>query len=72
MKGQGTTDLENSLVEDLTTLLFRYRVHIRTGCQFLDEVDSCKVLSEDFGNVLCGVNNALRSPLEHRFRPQRR
>ena len=23
-----------------------YRVHIRTGCQFLDEVDSCKVLSE--------------------------
>lgn len=24
-----------------------YRVHIRTGCQFLDEVDSCKVLSED-------------------------
>lgn len=61
LKGQGTTDLENSLVEDLTTLLFRYRVHIRTGCQFLDEVDSCKVLSEEFGNVLRGVNNALRS-----------
>lgn len=61
LKGQGTTDLENSLVEDLTTLLFRYRVHIRTGCQFLDEVDSCKVLCEEFGNVLRGVNNALRS-----------
>lgn len=61
LKGQGTADLENSLVEDLTTLLFRYRVHIRTGCQFLDEVDSCKVLSEDFENVLRGVNSALHS-----------
>mmetsp|Transcript_26085 Transcript_26085/g.60415 ORF Transcript_26085/g.60415 Transcript_26085/m.60415 type:complete len:909 (-) Transcript_26085:47-2773(-) len=61
LKGQGTADLENSLVEDLTTLLFRYRVHIRTGCQFLDEVDSCKVFSEDFENVLRGVNNALHS-----------
>ncbi|CAE7511634.1 Calm4 [Symbiodinium pilosum] len=61
LKGQGTADLENSLVEDLTTLLFRYRVHIRTGCQFLDEVDSCKVLNEDFENVLRGVNNALHS-----------
>ncbi|CAJ1372359.1 unnamed protein product [Effrenium voratum] len=61
LKGQGTTDLENSLVEDLTTLLFRYRVHVRTGCQFLDEADSCKVLTEDFENVLRGVNNALHS-----------
>eukprot|EP00440_Ansanella_granifera_P074308 gb/GFBE01080639.1/.p1 GENE.gb/GFBE01080639.1/~~gb/GFBE01080639.1/.p1 ORF type:complete len:916 (+),score=226.76 gb/GFBE01080639.1/:1-2748(+) len=59
LQGQGSADLQNSLVEDVTTILFRHRIAIRKGCQFLDEVDSGKVHKEDFVNVLQGVNSAL-------------
>jgi protein phosphatase len=56
---QGSEDLQNSLAEDITTVLFRHRMAIRVGCQYLDEEDSGKVSKEEFIQVLNGVNSAL-------------
>eukprot|EP00930_Biecheleria_cincta_P003021 TRINITY_DN103963_c0_g1_i1.p1 TRINITY_DN103963_c0_g1~~TRINITY_DN103963_c0_g1_i1.p1 ORF type:complete len:921 (+),score=212.05 TRINITY_DN103963_c0_g1_i1:74-2836(+) len=56
---QGAADLQNSLVEDVTTVLFRHRMAIRKGCHHVDEINSQKVHQEDFMDVLHGVNSAL-------------
>lgn len=56
---QGATDLQNSLVEDVTTVLFRHRMAIRKGCHHMDEINSQKVHKEDFMDCLHGVNSAL-------------
>jgi Ca2+-binding EF-hand superfamily protein len=56
---QGAADLQNSLVEDVTTVLFRHRMAIRRGCHHVDEINSQKVHKEDFMDVLHGVNSAL-------------
>lgn len=60
--GEGSKDLEDSLAEDITTVLFRHRLAIRMGCQYLDEEGTGKVHAEDFVRVLQGVNNALSRP----------
>jgi len=59
---EGCVDIANTLGEDITTVLFRHRLAIRMGCQYLDEEGSGKVKSEDFDTVLHGVNSVLARP----------
>eukprot|EP00933_Yihiella_yeosuensis_P075186 TRINITY_DN8441_c1_g1_i1.p1 TRINITY_DN8441_c1_g1~~TRINITY_DN8441_c1_g1_i1.p1 ORF type:complete len:924 (+),score=199.43 TRINITY_DN8441_c1_g1_i1:169-2940(+) len=56
---EGSEDLQHSLAEDITTVLFRHRLAIRVGCQHIDDEDTGKVTKEDFQRVLKGVNSAL-------------
>mmetsp|Transcript_85478 Transcript_85478/g.275125 ORF Transcript_85478/g.275125 Transcript_85478/m.275125 type:complete len:194 (-) Transcript_85478:42-623(-) len=59
---EGSSDLANTLGEDITTVLFRHRLAIRMGCQYLDEEGTGKVRAEDFSTVLNGVNSVLARP----------
>eukprot|EP00927_Polykrikos_kofoidii_P046744 TRINITY_DN40881_c0_g1_i1.p1 TRINITY_DN40881_c0_g1~~TRINITY_DN40881_c0_g1_i1.p1 ORF type:complete len:1041 (-),score=232.68 TRINITY_DN40881_c0_g1_i1:75-3065(-) len=59
MNGSGIVD---SIAEDITTVLFRHRLAIRMGCQYLDEDGIGKIRAEDFQTVLQGVNSALSRP----------
>mmetsp|Transcript_59351 Transcript_59351/g.130337 ORF Transcript_59351/g.130337 Transcript_59351/m.130337 type:complete len:1009 (-) Transcript_59351:23-3049(-) len=59
---EGNMDIANTLGEDITTVLFRHRLAIRMGCQYLDEEGSGKVKADDFNTVLNGVNSVLARP----------
>merc|ERR1719215_868676 len=56
------SDIEKTLGEDITTVLFRHRLAIRLGCQYLDEDGCGKVKAEDFSTVLHGGNSVLARP----------
>mmetsp|Transcript_90828 Transcript_90828/g.157659 ORF Transcript_90828/g.157659 Transcript_90828/m.157659 type:complete len:1000 (+) Transcript_90828:58-3057(+) len=58
----GSSDIADSLGEDITTVLFRHRHAIRMGCHYLDEDGVGKIRAEDFRTVLQGVNSALSRP----------
>eukprot|EP00929_Paragymnodinium_shiwhaense_P082965 TRINITY_DN43_c1_g3_i1.p1 TRINITY_DN43_c1_g3~~TRINITY_DN43_c1_g3_i1.p1 ORF type:complete len:985 (+),score=333.47 TRINITY_DN43_c1_g3_i1:104-3058(+) len=64
--GAGVVD---SVAEDVSTVLFRHRVAIRMGCQYLDEEGVGRIRAEDFQTVLEGVNSALSKP-ERALMPQ--
>mmetsp|Transcript_15165 Transcript_15165/g.39015 ORF Transcript_15165/g.39015 Transcript_15165/m.39015 type:complete len:1020 (+) Transcript_15165:84-3143(+) len=57
--GEGSQLFADSLGEDITTVLFRHRLAIRMGCQYLDEEGTGTVHAEDFDRVLHGVNSVL-------------
>jgi len=58
----GTSDIMDTLGEDISTVLFRHRLAIRMGCHYLDEEGTGLVRAEDFKQVLNGVNSALARP----------
>merc|ERR1712039_347223 len=57
--GQGSHDISDTLGEDITTVLFRHRLAIRMGCQYLDEEGAGRIRSEEFAKVLQGINQVL-------------
>lgn len=59
---EGSKDIKDTLAEDVTTVLFRHRMAIRAGCQYLDEDGNGAISAEDFIKVLQGVNAALSRP----------
>mmetsp|Transcript_54107 Transcript_54107/g.168016 ORF Transcript_54107/g.168016 Transcript_54107/m.168016 type:complete len:982 (-) Transcript_54107:109-3054(-) len=59
---EGGLDVEESLVEDITTVLFRHRLALRKGCLFFDEDGVGSIFAEDFRKVLQAVNNTLARP----------
>lgn len=59
---KGSSNVEDSISEDVTTLLFRHRLAIKMGCQYLDEEGTGRVKAEDLLKVLQGVNNVLSRP----------
>lgn len=67
---QGNSDIANSLAEDITTVLFRHRLAIRTGCQYFDEEGTGKVKADDLEKVLHGVNSVLARPQRMLTNPQ--
>lgn len=52
----GAQDIEETLMEDFTTLLFRHRMSIRAGCLYFDDEGLGFVLAEEFKKVLESVN----------------
>lgn len=58
----GGLDVEETLLEDITTVLFRHRLAIRKGCLYFDEEGHGSVFAEDFKKVLHAVNNTLARP----------
>lgn len=57
-----TLNVEETLMEDITTVLFRHRLAIRKGCLYFDEEGLGSVFAEDFKKVLQAVNNTLARP----------
>jgi len=55
----GAQDIEETLMEDFTTFLFRHRMSIRAGCLYFDDEGKGRVLADDFQKVLESVNCVL-------------
>eukprot|EP00416_Gambierdiscus_australes_P018079 CAMPEP_0171071238 /NCGR_PEP_ID=MMETSP0766_2-20121228/10208_1 /TAXON_ID=439317 /ORGANISM="Gambierdiscus australes, Strain CAWD 149" /LENGTH=1052 /DNA_ID=CAMNT_0011527771 /DNA_START=39 /DNA_END=3192 /DNA_ORIENTATION=- len=59
---EATLDVGETLMEDITTVLFRHRLAIRKGCVYFDEEGVGSIFAEDFSKVLQAVNNTLARP----------
>merc|ERR1740121_2885459 len=59
---EGSLEVANTLGEDITTVLFRHRLAIRMGCQYLDEEGHGKVVASGFSRVLHGINSVRARP----------
>merc|ERR1719161_2440980 len=54
--------LSDALAEHITTLLYRHRRSIRSGCNFFDKTNSGTIETADFLSVLEGFNRAISRP----------